>query len=325
MTKEDPMRIHRTLALGAATLALVLSACAPGEGSSPTPAETGSQPAATDAGTGELPAITVGSAGFYEAALVGEIYAQALENAGFTVERQLEIGERPNVQSALTAGEVDLVPEYLGGLGSYLEAEVSSDADATYDNLVEALGEMELVALEYSPGTDADGFVVRQETAEELELATMSDLAEVADQLVWGLAPACPENPVCGPGLEEVYGIDIAELETETLTPCSTEMAEALNNSAIDVAQVCTTQPDIARFNFVLLEDDGGLQPAQNLVPVLSQELFDQAGDEIAAALNPVTELLTTEELTNLGVEVAVDQTSYADAADAWLSDNGLK
>jgi osmoprotectant transport system substrate-binding protein len=325
MTKEDPMRMHRTLALGAATLALVLSACAPGEGSSPTPAVTGTQPAATDGQAGELPTVTVGSAGFYEAALVGEIYAQALEAAGFTVERQLEIGERPNVQAALTSGEVNLVPEYLGGLGSYLEAEVSADPEETYDNLVEALGELDLVALDYSPGTDADGFVVRQETADELGLATMSDLAEVADELVWGLAPGCPDNPVCGPGLEEVYGIDIAELETETLTPCSTEMAEALNNSAIDVAQVCTTQPDIARFNFVLLEDDGGLQPAQNIVPVLSADLFDQAGAEIAAALDPVSALLTTEELTNLGVEVAVNQTSFADAADTWLSDNGLK
>lgn len=322
------MRMHRTLALGAAMLALVLSACAPGEGSDQSPTPTGADPtgpAATDGGTGDRPTVIVGSAGFYEAALVGEIYAQALEAEGFTVQRRLEIGERPNVQSALTSGEVNLVPEYLGGLGSYLEAEVSSDADETYENLQTALEELDLVVLEYSPGTDADGFVVRQETADELELETMSDLAEVADQLVWGLAPACPENPVCGPGLQDVYGIDISELETETLTPCSTEMAEALNNNAIDVAQVCTTQPDIARFNFVLLEDDGGLQPAQNIVPVLTRELHDAAGDEIASILNAVTELLTTEELTNLGVEVAVDQVSYADAADGWLQDNGLK
>ena len=308
------MRIHRTLALGAAGLALVLSACSPGGG--------GSSPSA-GAGSEERPTVIVGSAGFYEAALVAEIYAQALEANGYTVERQLEIGERPNVQAALTSGEVNLVPEYLGGLGSYLEAEISSDADATHAALQEALAEQDLVAFDYSPGTDADGFVVRSETAEDLGLETMSDLAEVADQLVWGIAPGCPDNPVCGPGLNEVYGIDISAIETETLAPCSAEIAEALDNSAIDVAQVCTTQPDIVRFNFVLLEDDKGLQPAQNIVPVARQDLVDAAPD-LEEILNAVTELLTTEELTNLGVEVAVDQVSYEDAARQWLEDNGL-
>ena len=309
------MRIHRTLALGAATLALVLSACSPGGGGS------GSSPGAS---AESKPIVTVGSAGFYEAALVAEIYAQALEANGYTVERQLEIGERPNVQAALTSGEVNLVPEYLGGLGSFLEAEVSSDADATLEAIQTALAEQDLAALDYSPGTDADGFVVRSETAEDFGLVTMSDIAAVADQLVWGIAPGCPDNPVCGPGLNEVYGIDIDAIETETLAPCSTEIAEALDNSAIDVAQVCTTQPDIVRFNFVLLEDDMGLQPAQNIVPVARQELLDAAPADFEETLNAVTALLTTEELTNLGVQVAVDQVSYEDAARQWLEDNGL-
>lgn len=307
------MRTHRTLALGAASLVLVLSACSSGGGGSSAAASAEAKPI-----------VTVGSAGFYEAALVAEIYAQALEANGYTVERQLEIGERPVVQAALTSGEVNLVPEYLGGLGSYLEAEVSSDADATLEAVQAALAEQGLVALDYSPGTDADGFVVRSETAEDLGLVTMSDLAAVADQLVWGIAPGCPDNPVCGPGLNEVYGIDISAIETETLAPCSTEIAQALDSSAIDVAQVCTTQPDIVRFNFVLLEDDLGLQPAQNIVPVARQDLVDAAPADFEEILNAVTALLTTEELTNLGVEVAVDQVSFEDAARAWLEENGL-
>jgi osmoprotectant transport system substrate-binding protein len=303
------MRRYRTLALGAATLALVVSACSSGGSGSPSE---------------EKPAVSVGSAGFYEAALVGEIYAQALEGNGYTVERHLEIGERPAVQSALTSGQVNLVPEYLGGLTSYLEADVSSDAEVTDQNLVAALAEMDLVSFDYSPGTDADGWVVRQETAEQYGLTTMSDLAEVADQLVWGLAPACPENAVCGPGLKDVYGIDISQLEVESLSPCSTEMAQALNNSAIDVAQVCTTQPDIATFNFVLLADDKGLQPAQNIVPVATKALADAAPADLAETLNAVTAKLTTEALTELGVEVVVNQQSYADVAAKFLEDNGL-
>jgi len=308
------MRMHRKLALGAATLALVLSACSSGEGESPSSAA--SQQA-------DLPEVSMGSAGFPEAALVAEIYAQALEAQGFTVERHLELGERPAVRAAFDSGDINIAPDYLGGLGSLLESEVSSDADATHDALVTALEEIGQTALDFSPGTDADGFAVRQETADEFSLANMTDLAGVADQLVWGLATGCPDNPVCGPALNDVYGIDISALDTESLNPCSPEIAEALNNSAIDVAQVCTTQAEIAAFNFVLMDDDGGMAPAQNLLPVMTQDLADAGGDTLANALNAVTELLTTEELTNLNQQIA-EQESYEDIASQWLSDNAL-
>ena len=308
------MRMHRKLALGAATLALVLSACSSGEGESPSSAA--SQQA-------DLPEVSMGSAGFPEAALVAEIYAQALEAQGFTVERHLELGERPAVRAAFDSGDINIAPDYLGGLGSLLESEVSSDADATHDALVTALEEIGQTALDFSPGTDADGFAVRQETADEFSLVNMTDLAGVADQLVWGLATGCPDNPVCGPALNDVYGIDISALDTESLNPCSPEIAEALNNSAIDVAQVCTTQAEIAAFNFVLMDDDGGMAPAQNLLPVMTQDLADAGGDTLANALNAVTELLTTEELTNLNQQIA-EQESYEDIASQWLSDNAL-
>ena len=310
------MRIPRTLALGAAVLALVMSACSPGESSSQSSAASGSPAAGS-------PEISIGSAGFPEAALVAEIYAQALEANGYTVERHLELGERPAVRAAFDAGEINISSDYLGGLATFLEVEGSSDAEAVYADLLPALEALEQTALDYSPGTDADGFVVRQETADELGLATMSDLAEVAGDLVWGLATGCPENPVCGPGLLDVYGIDISTLDVEPLPPCSPEIAEALNSSAIDVAQVCTTQAEIASFNFVLMEDDGALQPAQNVLPVLTQELADAGGDDMAAVLNSVSELLTTEELTNLNLSIA-EQESYEDIASQWLTDNGL-
>ena len=308
------MRMHRTLALGAASLALIVSACTPGEGGSPS--SEASQAA-------NLPDISIGSAGFPEAAVVAEIYAQALEAQGFTVDRNLELGERDAVRAAIDGGDINLYPDYLGGLAGFLELVPTSDADATQADIATALEPLGQTILDFSPGTDADGFAVRQETADELSLATMSDLAGATD-LVWGLAPGCPDNPLCGPGLNDVYGIDITTLETESLAPCSAEMAEALNSAAIDVAQVCTTQAEIASFNFVLLEDDQGLAPAQNLAPVLTQELADAGGESLATTLNAVNELLTTEELTNLNLLIA-DQQSFEDIADQWLSDNGLK
>jgi osmoprotectant transport system substrate-binding protein len=311
------MRIHRTPVLGAVLLTLVMSACAPGEGGSPS--------AAGESQAADLPPITIGSAGFWESAVVAEIYAQALEGAGFTVERSLELGARDVTHPALVSGEINLMPEYIGGyLAVTYGGEPTPDLDASLAELRTALEADGLVAFEPTPGTDADGFAVRQETADELSLATMSDLAEVADQLTWGVAQECGENPNCGPGLESVYGIDYNSLDIEALSACSTAIAEALNASNIDVAQVCTTQPEIVGFNLVLLEDDLGLAPAQNIVPVATQELVDEAGDVLESTLNAVSALLTTEQLTELGAAVIINGTSYEDAASQWLEDNGL-
>lgn len=313
------MRRHRTFVLGAALLALVMSACSPGEGDSSPSATSDASPAA------DLPTITIGSAGFWESAVVAEIYAQALEGAGFRVERNLELGPRDVTHPSLTSGEIDLMPEYIGGyLGQTYGGEPTSDVEASLEALRTELEADGLVAFEPTPGTDADGFAVRQETADELSLVTMSDLAEVADQLKWGVANECGENPNCGPGLERVYGIAYDSLDLEALAACSTAIADALNASNIDVAQVCTTQPEIAAYNLVLLEDDQGLAPAQNLVPVVRQEIADEAGDLLASTLNTVSELLTTEELTNLGAAVIINGDSYANAASQWLEDNGL-
>jgi osmoprotectant transport system substrate-binding protein len=317
------MRIHRTLVLGATLLALVLSACAPGEDSSPTPGTT--DPGDSPTPQADLPTITVGSASFWESAVVAEIYAQALEDAGFTVERSLEAGAREVTQPALIDGQLDLMPEYVGGLlAQFYGGEPTSDLEESLAALREELEADDLVAFEATPGTDADGFAVRQETADELELATMSDLAGVADELRWGVAQECADNPNCGPGLERVYGIVLDDLEVQTLGACTPAIAEALNANNIDVAQVCTTQPEIAAFNLVLLEDDEGLAPAQNIVPVVRQEIVDQAGDLLERTLNAISELLTTEELTNLGNAVVINGDSYEDAARRWLEDKGL-
>jgi len=310
------MRRYRTLALGAASLVLVLSACTPG----------GSGGSPSGSAAANKPVVKVGSAGFWEAAVTGEMYAQALEAKGYTVERHLEIGERPAVHSALANGDVNLIPEYLGGLaGQGLGiTDLSPDPQKAWDNMQSALADKGWVSFDFSPGTDADGFAVRKETADQYNLKTMSDLAKVAGKLVWGVAEGCPTNPVCGPGLKSTYGIDLAKLQVESLPPCSTDIATALNDSAIGVAQVCTTQPEISSMNFVLLTDDKHLQPAQNLVAIATKELADAAPADFAETLNAVTAKLTTEALTKLGEAIVVNHGEIPDVATQFLKDNGL-
>jgi osmoprotectant transport system substrate-binding protein len=224
------------------------------------------------------------------------------------------------------SGDVNLIPEYLGGLaGQGLGIkDLSPDPQTASDNMQSALADKGWVTFDFAPGTDGDGFAVRQETADKYSLKTMTDLGKVTDKLVWGVAEGCPTNPVCGPGLKEKYGIDLAALQVEFLPPCSTDIATALNDSAIDVAQVCTTQPEISSMNFVLLDDDQHLQPAQNLVPLATKELADAAPADFAETLNAITAKLTTDALTKLGEAIVVKHEEIPDVATQFLKDNGL-
>lgn len=310
------MRLYRTVALGASLLALLASACTTGGGGT----------SASPSGSAPKPAIVVGSAAFTESAVVAEIYAQALEAKGYSVERKLNIGARDAYLAALSSDEINLVPEYIGSLVRNFGGEATGDTQETFNNLQTVLAQQAppLGALDPAPGTDADGWAVRQETADRYNLKTMSDLTAVADQLKWGFPAECAANPSCGPGLKQLYGIDIATLNAQDLPACSPESALKLNGSEIDVLEVCTTQADIERFNFVLLEDDKHLAPAQNVVPLTTQALLDSAPGDFATTLNGVSAKLTTQELTQLGAAVDVQHEDVADVARKWLTDNGL-
>jgi glycine betaine/choline ABC-type transport system substrate-binding protein len=127
-------------------------------------------------GSGEL---TVGAVAFAENQIVAEMYAQVLEQAGYTVKRQTDLGSREIVYPALKKGEIDVAPEYLGSLLLFLdpEAEATGDPENNVSLLEELLAKDNLRLLQYSEANDQNAFVVTQETAEEHGLSKMSDLA----------------------------------------------------------------------------------------------------------------------------------------------------
>jgi osmoprotectant transport system substrate-binding protein len=153
--------------------------------------------------------LVVGSANFAESEITAELYAQALESVGVSVEKKLQFGARDAYIPALISGEIDIVPEFVGTLAYYFdpEAEVSSDLDASLEvarGLAEAEG---ITLLEPAPADSVNTFVVTAETADEYGLTTVSDLATVTDPLVLGGPPECPERPLCLQGLIDTYGL----------------------------------------------------------------------------------------------------------------------
>jgi osmoprotectant transport system substrate-binding protein len=304
------MRRLRTLALGASLLVL-LSACATGGSSKPT--------------------VKVGSDRFYEAQIVAELYAQAIENAGYKVERNLGLGARAVTAAAIESGQIDVKPEYLGsGLGYYDKTKTTGDPAANAAALQSILkgkgGGISVLA--WSPGQDTNAFVVRKDTADSLKLMKMSDLAAVQDRLVWGLPPECETNPLCGGALKDAYGIAFPPKQLKLLNACGAEIATALSGKAVDVGEVCSTQPEISTMGFAVLDDDKKTQPAENLAPLVRQDLLDKlsSSDRTAfiALLDAVSAKLTTEALLALGVAHQVDRKDVPSIASQFLKDNGL-
>jgi osmoprotectant transport system substrate-binding protein len=321
------MRTPRVLALGMA--ALVIAACSSGGGAStaPTTAPATVAPATQAATEAPKAPIKIGSDNFYESKLVGEIYAQVLEKAGYTVERKFGLGSRQERIPAMDAGQVDLVPEYVGsGLGFYDATKITGDGQQNADALQAALtaANKGITVLAIAPGSDTNAFAVRTDTATSLSLAKMSDLAAHQDDLKWGLPADCDTNPLCAGALEK-YGITYPPKQRTPLGACDVPMATALQTGAIDVAEFCSTQPAIAQFGFVVLEDDLKTQPAENMAPLVRDDYLAKVDAEaFKKLLNDVSAKITTEALTTMGVEVAVDQKDVAEVAAAFLAANGL-
>ena len=319
------MRTPRVLALGMA--ALVIAACSGGGGAStaPTTAPATGAPATQAATEGPKEPIRIGSDNFYESKLVGEIYAQVLEKAGYTVERKFGLGSRQERIPVMDAGQIDLVPEYVGsGLGFYDATKITSDGQQNADALQAALTPKGITVLAIAPGSDTNAFAVRPDTSTELGITKMSDLAAHQNDLKWGLPADCDTNPLCAGALEE-YGITYPPAQRTPLGACDVPMATALQGGAIDVAEFCSTQPAIAQFGFIVLEDDKGTQPAENLAPLVRDDYLAKVDAEaFKAILNAASAKITTEALTTMGVEVAVDQKDVAEVAAKFITDNGL-
>lgn len=298
--------LFRNRVAGATLLALALVAAACGSGDD----------------AAEAPTITVSSFNFNESTILGEIYAQALEAEGYDVARNLNLGNREVVQPALQSGEIDLVPEYVGSLAGFLELEATADSQATWGAAKAALEESGATLLDYSPAQDKNGYVVRADTASQYGLSTVSDLAPVAAELIFGGPPECPEREFCLKGLEELYGLNFAEFKP--LDVAGPLTVAALDSGEIDVALLFTTQGIIAENGWVLLDDDKGLNPAENVVPAVNQEIVDAYGSDFTDLLNRISAALDTATLTALNGRADIGGEDPALIATDWLTANGF-
>lgn len=291
-----------------AAAALALSAC-----SSSNPLDEPSSDSGEGSGNGET--IVVGSQAYYSNEIIAEIYAQALEAAGFDVEKQLSIGQRDAYMPDVESGDIDVFPEYTGSLLEYIsedEIDVTSPDDV-YAALQDALPES-LTALDYAEASDQDSYTVLKSFAEENDLKTIGDLADVTSPVTIGAAPEFEQRPYSPAAAKEVYGVDLTFSATGPTT------LESLLAGQIQVADIYTADPAFETEDIVALEDPENLIISSNVVPIVSSDIADDVSD----VLNAISAKLTAEELVSLNVLSTVEEQSSADIAKKWLEDNDL-
>lgn len=289
---------------------LALSAC----GSSDPLANESSNDAKTESNT-----IVIGSQDYYSNEIIAEIYAQALEGADYSVDRQFRIGQREVYLPEIEDGKIDLFPEYTGNLLQYWEPDTTARLSTdVYSALVEATPKG-LRVLEQSPATDQDSYTVTQDFADTWKLKTVADLSNVTTPLTLGANSEAESRPYGPAGLEKTYGIkDVAFTPIEDGGGPLT--VKALKDDSIQLAIIYTADPTLSDNGLVSLEDTKGVFLASHVVPLAS----DRVDAGAAKIINEVSAAMTPKDLLALNAESVNEEKSAATIAKSWLAENKL-
>ncbi|MEV0374100.1 ABC transporter substrate-binding protein [Streptomyces sp. NPDC050636] len=263
--------------------------------------------------------LTIGTANFTENQILGYLYAGVLNAAGVRTTVKPNLGSREIVVPALRSGDIDLLPEYQGSLLLYLDKKATDTEPGAMQNALATVLPDGLEVLPYAAAEDRDSFAVTRGTAERHGLKTLADLAKVNGELVFGAAAEMKKRVVGVVGLKDEYGVEFKEFKS--LDSSGPLVKGALKKGDIDVANVFTTDVDIAENGWVLLADPKNLIPAQHIVPLVASR---KADSKVRKALARLGNVLTTPELTELNRLVDKEKQDPDRVAAAWLKKHKL-
>jgi osmoprotectant transport system substrate-binding protein len=268
--------------------------------------------------------LTIGSKNFTEQKVLGEIYAQALAAAGYSVSKQLNLGDEKTALKALKQGEISAYPEYTGTIltsffGKKAE-DLPKDNQKAYEEAKFSLGTEGITALPPTPFVSSNEVAVTKATADKYGLSKISDLSKVASKLTLYGSPECRQRLDCLLGLQQVYG-----LKFKKFVPVDIALRHTvLKSGQADVSIVFTTDPQIKRENEVLLEDDKGMFPPYNSTLLLKKSTADKAGPDLETVVGQVSKGLTDEVMQELNARVDLDKKTPDVVAGEYLSESGL-
>lgn len=280
------------------------------------------------------PEIIVGSKIDTEGALLGNMILLLLENKGFAVTDKTQTGSTPTVRSAITAGEIDIYPEYTGNAYYFFSGETEADLWKDFQAGYEKAAELDsaannIVWLSPAPANNTWAISVRNDLAESASLETLEDLAEYIGSGGHFKLAASEEfvsSEAALPSFEEGYGFSLDDDQLLVFAGGNTtltEQAAASGQENVNAAMAYGTDGQLSALGLKVLADTKNIQPVYAPAPIVRAEVLDQ-NPEIAEILEPVFASLDLETLQSLNSRIAVEGQSPRTTAEEYLKDKGF-
>jgi osmoprotectant transport system substrate-binding protein len=287
-------------------------------------AESGAEAITSDPANAKV-SLTIGSKNFPEQEILGEIYTQALQAAGYKAKSDLSLGSETVALKTLKAGQISGYPEYAStALTSFFglePEEVPADATEAWEKANSEFEKDGLEAFEPTPFVSANAVGLLKSTAEKYKLKTISDLEGVSEKLSLYGSPECRQRIDCLAGLEKLYGLKFKEFKPVDISL----RYKVLEQGQADLSILFTTDPQLAAESekFVILEDDKKVFPAGNIIFVTSKKVAEKAGPDYESTILNVQKGLTLEVMQELDARVELEKQTPKEAAAAYLEAAG--
>ena len=316
--------VRMLLALLALLAALALAACGDDDDDDEPSGGGGGQEASESAdmpGEGKPP-VTLGTKDFTEEFVLGELYKQALEAKGYTVNQKKNIGATEIIDKALTSDEIDGYPEYLGVAVAVVARQdiIPKSDQETYDLAKEFYEGRGQVISEQTPFFDVDAIATTKEFADQNGLKSVADLKKL-DSFTVGARPEFRDRFQGLKGMRSEYGLNNAQFKQLALGI----QYQALDSGDVDSANVFSTDAQLASGKYTVLEDPKGVFGYQHVAMVMNEDKFEQlGGQQYFDVIDEVSALLTNEAMITMNKAVAIDKQDEAEVARSFLEANGL-
>jgi osmoprotectant transport system substrate-binding protein len=266
------------------------------------------------------PAVTIGTKDFTEEFVLGELYKQALEAKGYNVNLKKNIGATEIIDKALTSGQIDGYPEYLGVALAVVakENKPASSAAQTYEQAKAFYAKRGQTISERTPFYDVDAIATTKKYAQQKGLTTVADLTKLGP-FTLGARPEFRNRQQGLKGMEEEYGIKDAKFRQVALGI----QYQALDSGDVDTANVFSTDAQLASGKYTVLKDPKGVFGYQNVAFVIDdKKLKALGGQQFMNVIDNVNKLLTNDGMIAMNKAVAIDKQDEADVAKQFLQAN---
>jgi osmoprotectant transport system substrate-binding protein len=268
-----------------------------------------------------------------EGSVLGNIILLALNAGGIKTQDRIQLGATPVVRKALTAGEIDIYPEYTGNAGFFFnkaDDALWKDAAKGYETAKKLdYDANKIVWLTPSPANNTWAIALRKDIAQPNKLVTLSDFGKWVSgggKVVLAASSEFVNSSGALPAFQSTYGFKLTPEQLIVLSggdTAATIKAAAEKTNGTNASMVYGTDGGIAPSGLIVLGDDKGVQPVYAPAPIIREAVL-RDNPKIADILKPIFQSLDLTTLQSLNARVQIGGEAAKAVAADYLKSKGF-